>query len=176
MVDDPQANITQWGPLRPGGSNFTTHRLNEHPQGLEYRKNFKLMLFGALFALLGLGVSTRGVISGELFAGLFGLIFLTVGVWVLWPTSVLFHRELRSVTLKGRTVPFSTILALQLLTERVDGSDSADYDSHELNLVLQNGERLNVVDHAGKQTLREEANRLRGLIGCKVWDATSKLV
>ena len=104
MVDDPRANITQWGPLRPGGSNFTTHRLNEHPQGLEYRKNFKLMLFGALFALLGLGVSTRGVISGERFAGLFGLIFLTVGVWVLWPTSVLFHRELRSVTLKGRTV------------------------------------------------------------------------
>ena len=77
---------------------------------------------------------------------------------------------------EGPHGPFSSILALQLLTERVDGSDSADYDSHELNLVLQNGERLNVVDHAGKQVLREEANRLRGLIGCKLWDATSKLV
>ena len=42
--------------------------------------------------------------------------------------------------------------------------------------MLQNGERLNVVNHAGKQVLREEANRLRGLIGCKLWDATSKLV
>lgn len=176
MVDDPQANVTQWSPLRPGGSNFTTHRLHEHEQGLEYRKNFKMMLFGALFALVGAGVSTGGLVSGEWFAAVFGLIFLAVGALVMWPTSVLFHREQRSVTVKGRTIPFSSILALQLLTERVSSTDNGDYDSHELNLVLQNGERLNVVDHAGKKVLREDANKLRGLIGCKLWDATSKLV
>ena len=67
--------------------------------------------------------------------------------------------------------PLSEIHALQLLTERVRG-DKSSYDSHELNLVLRDGRRLNVVDHGDLDRLRRDAGRLASLLGKPVWDAT----
>lgn len=170
-LDDPQAKQTEWTPLKPGGANFTTHALHEHERGVEYRKNAKLMLFGAVFGVVGLGVTVAAPATEWLML-LLGLPFLAVGAAAMWPTTVLFDRGSRSVTLRGRTIPFSQIAAVQLLTERVDGGDSADYDSHELNLVLTDGTRLNVVDHGGRKVLRDDLVRLREVIGCKAWDAT----
>ena len=121
--------------------------------------------------LLGVGVSI-GASRGEWWLLFIGLPFVGIGGWVVWPTKVLFDRARASVTLQGRVVPFSTIVALQLLTERVDGGDSADFNSHELNLVLRDGTRLNLVDHAGKEVLRDDLGRLRALVGCKAWDAS----
>lgn len=170
-LGDPLALKTQWTPVVPGGANFTTHALHEHPQGLEYRKNAKSVLFGAVFFAAGLFVLPIALlVSGWLL--LLSAPFLAVGVWVMWPTKVLFDRTTSSVTVRGRAIPFASIVALQLLTERVDGDESADYDSHELNLVLSDGTRVNVVDHAGRQVLRDDLMRLRTLIGCRAWDAT----
>ncbi|MEW5738325.1 MAG: hypothetical protein AB1938_05330 [Myxococcota bacterium] len=172
-LGDPQALATQWSPLRPGGANFTTHALHEVPGGLEYRKNGKLLLFGAVFLVAGLAATAVGIIV-LLWLLLLGLPFLAIGAYVLWPSRVRFDAGSRSVTVAGRTVPFGQIIALQLLTERVEGDESADYDSHELNLVLSDGSRINVVDHAGKHVLRDDLQRLRALIGCKAWDATRR--
>lgn len=172
-LGDPLALRTQWTPLVPGGANFTTHALHEHAQGLEYRKNGKTMAFGGVFLIVGLGV-TLGAPFTAWSLLLLGLPFLGVGAFVLWPTKVLFDRASASVTVKGRAIPFRDIVALQLITERVDGDDSADYDSHELNLVLSDGTRLNLVDHAGKQVLRDDLVRLRALVGCRAWDATAR--
>lgn len=172
-LGDPQALQTQWTPLKPGGTSFTTHALHEVPGGLEYRKNAQLFLFGALFLVVGLGV-TGGAVAGNGWLFLVGVPFTAVGAWVVWPSRVRFDGVSRSVTVGGRVVRFSTIVALQLLTERIDGGDSSDYDSHELNLVLSDGSRLNVVDHAGRQVLRDDQQRLRSLIGCKAWDATHR--
>lgn len=66
-------------------------------------------------------------------------------------------------------VPFSNIAALQLVRELVDG-DETTFMSWELNLVLRDGSRLNVIDHAGGAQLREEATRLGQLIGCPIWE------
>lgn len=172
-LGDPLAQQTQWTPLVPGGANFTTHTLHEHPQGLEYRKNAKTMAFGGVFLLVGLAV-TFGAPFSEWWLLLLGLPFLGVGAYVMWPTKVLFDRARASVTVKSRAISFRDIAALQLITERVDGDDSADYDSHELNLVLSDGTRLNLVDHAGKQVLRDDLVRLRALVGCRAWDATAR--
>lgn len=172
-LGDPLALETQWTPLDPGGSNFTTHALHEHPQGFEYRKNAKMLLFGAAFLLVGL-VVTPLALYFERWLLLLGLPFLAVGVHLTWPTKVLFDRSAGHVTVRGRTIPFSSIVALQLITERVDGDESADYDSHELNLVLNDHTRVNIVDHAGKQVLRRDLENLRGLLACRAWDATAR--
>ena len=42
--------------------------------------------------------------------------------------------------------------------------------SYELNLVLQDGERLNVVDHGSFDVLREDAAKLGEFLGVPVWD------
>lgn len=172
-LGDPQALQTQWTPLEPGGANFTTHELREDDGGLEYRKNWKLMLFGSVFFAAGLGCSLLATVTSY-WVLLLGLPFLGVGGYLVWPTTIRFDQRSRTVTLRGRPIPFSRIVAVQLITERVSSDDSSDYDSHELNLVLSDGSRLNCVDHAGKQALRDDLQRLRALIGCKAWDASRR--
>ena len=63
------------------------------------------------------------------------------------------------------------IYAIQLVSERCSGKNSAFY-SYELNLVLQDGRRLNVIDHGNIDKLREDAKTLSGFLGKPVWDGT----
>ena len=170
-LDDPAALRTQWDPLVRGGASFTTHALHATPEGFEYRTNLHMKLFAGLFLVMGLVGTTMGVVRGEWFA-LVGLPFVVVGVLLLRPRPRRFDRVARAVTVGRKTIPFADVVALQLITEQVQGDERA-YDSHELNLVLTDGSRVNVVDHAGKEALRTDMARLRELLGCKAWDATS---
>lgn len=169
---DPVAAQTQWTPLAKGGSNFTTHRLVDlGPRRVEMKPTLGLRAFGGVFLVVGVIVSVVGLIAMEWFPTLFGLPFAAIGAWVLWPKPLVFDGEARVFTRRQGQVPFSAIHAVQLIRERVTSSEDADYWSYELNLVLGSGERINVVDHAGLSSIRSEAQRLAGLIGCKVWDA-----
>jgi hypothetical protein len=59
---------------------------------------------------------------------------------------------------------------LQIVKEQVTGSDT-DFWSYELNLVLADASRLNVVDHADLGLIRAQTLQLSAMIGCRVWDA-----
>ncbi|MDP6491172.1 MAG: hypothetical protein QGG69_05335 [Kiritimatiellia bacterium] len=61
----------------------------------------------------------------------------------------------------------------QLLSEYCR-SDKSSYYSYELNLVLQDGSRINVVDHGNKTKLREDAATLSEFLGRPVWDAIQR--
>ena len=63
------------------------------------------------------------------------------------------------------------IYALQLIAEYVRGNKSSYY-SYEMNLVLKDGNRLNVVDHGNQTKLREDAQALATFLKVPVWDAT----
>ena len=69
------------------------------------------------------------------------------------------------------SAPLSSIHALQLLSEFVSGSKSS-YHSYELNLVLNDGSRINVVDHGNLDRLRSDANTLSRFLDKPIWDAT----
>jgi hypothetical protein len=69
------------------------------------------------------------------------------------------------------SAPLSSIHALQLLSEFVSGSKNSYY-SYELNLVLDNGSRINVVDHGNLERLRADASTLSQFLDKPVWDAT----
>ena len=62
------------------------------------------------------------------------------------------------------------IHALQLISEYVVEDESRFY-SFELNVVLRDGERLNIVDHFRLEPLREEARALAAFLGKPLWDA-----
>jgi hypothetical protein len=57
------------------------------------------------------------------------------------------------------------------LSEFVSGSKNSYY-SYELNLVLDDGSRINVVDHGNLERLRSDANALSQFLDKPVWDAT----
>jgi hypothetical protein len=64
------------------------------------------------------------------------------------------------------------IHALQLVAENCR-SDNDTYRSYELNLILKDGKRINVVDHGNESKLREDAQTLSRFIEKPVWDAIS---
>lgn len=97
--------------------------------------------------------------------------FVVAGVRYLLPKVVRFDERRRLVRIARRDVPFSTIAGLQLLPEVISFVDSPTYTSWELNLVLKDGSRLNVVDHAKVEQLRAEAAQLSRLIDCPVWES-----
>ncbi len=50
-------------------------------------------------------------------------------------------------------------------------SDKSSYYSYELNLVLNDGGRINVIDHGCIRTMREDFAALAKFLNKPVWDA-----
>ncbi|MFU8893671.1 MAG: hypothetical protein ACNA8L_08585 [Luteolibacter sp.] len=202
IFNDPLALQTDWSPASPGGSNFKTHKLHEvGVQRMEFRATIGMILFSGLFLVVGLGVMAiapgRLWIYGEPFANdmifllIFGLLFAGAGGYMMYSalTPTVFDKghgyfcknrlkpehTFTVVDIKNH-VPLTRIHAIQLISERVSSSGSrgrsSSYKSHELNLVLDDGTRLNVVDHGCVTTLRADAQRLAAFLGKPIWDAT----
>jgi hypothetical protein len=66
------------------------------------------------------------------------------------------------------------IHALQILVKRknIGGVPGGAYLSYELNLVLANGTRMNVLDHGDGAAVRKDAATLAQFLSRPVWDAT----
>jgi hypothetical protein len=62
------------------------------------------------------------------------------------------------------------IHALQLVSEYFRGGKGSSY-IYELNLVLEDGKRIIVVEHGDEEKLREDTNALSEFLGKPVWDA-----
>lgn len=68
------------------------------------------------------------------------------------------------------------IVALQIISERVRSSSSSSsggsssFRSYEINLVLRNTDRLNVIDHGNRKKLMEDAEQLASYLGVPIWD------
>jgi hypothetical protein len=165
--------MTAWTPLKPGGANFRTHTLVQRDgHQIAIRQSVGFFLFGAAFLGAGAICSAIGVGANEWMVGLFGLPFIAVGAWVVVPRWFVFDAQTREYRAGGKKTPFAKIHAIQILPEHVDGGDSADYTSYELNLVLKDGQRVNVVDHGHLASIREKSHRIAGHVGCAVWDTT----
>ncbi|MDZ7719884.1 MAG: hypothetical protein U5K72_13790 [Balneolaceae bacterium] len=194
---DDIAMETQWSPLKRGGSNFQTHKLVEvNYNRLEFKSTLGAKIFSLIFLCVGLTVPVFFGIkmvqeTGDLFQKdflfilLFGLIFGSVGGWLFYSFSkpVIFDKSM-SLYWKGWKAPkrymaklkeddssrIGNIYALQIIPELVR-NDNKSYVSYELNLVLKDGSRMNVVDHGSPIKLREDAKVLSEFLGVPVWDA-----
>ena len=192
--DDPVAMKTAWTPAKGGGANFKTHVLVETgPQRLEFRASAGARLFYGVFLLAGLAVMasvlarpSRGL---DLYAPLgFGFLFAVLGGVLLyygarpavfdlrkglyWKGRRGPERGFRIRSLPEGAVELREVHALQLIAEWIPGdSDSSPYHSYELNLVLTDGRRINVVDHGNREVLLKDAETLSRLLGKPVWNA-----
>jgi hypothetical protein len=198
VFDDPLALETEWVPLASGGASFRTHRLVQPSANrVEFAatpvaRGFYLLFFfvgsGLLFFHLnGIRVEHTGFPNPDTLVPIVvGAVFATVGACLYWFGTIprVFDLGLAAFW-RGRRVPtpmellergdssapLSSIHALQLLSEFVSGSKNSYY-SHELNLVLHDGSRINVVDHGNLERLRGDASMLSQFLGKPVWDAT----
>lgn len=195
---DPVAIATQWTPAKSGGANFRTHKLIEvDTTRIEFQASTGAKIFYGVFMVFGLGFSIvfsalqfsneNASFEFEMFIPIFfGLIFLAVGALMFYfgTAPVVFDKavgyfwagrkspqEVFDVRTVKRSAELSQIHALQLISEYVRGNKSSYY-SYELNLVLSDGKRLNVVDHGNLDKLRQDAKTLSAFLGKPIWDAT----
>ena len=193
---DPVADGTEWGPAKKGGSNFRTHKLASFGgQRIEFKGTIGGIIFGIIFLLAGVGaivgfsifMSTSESLEFELpmiIPYIFGTIFTLVGFFIYrsMTAPIVFDKGLGHFW-KGRKSPrevfnidsikvhaeLEQIHALQLLSEYCH-TDKSHYYSYELNLILKDSSRINVIDHGNLNKLREDANILAEFLGVSIWD------
>ena len=193
--NDPVAKHTGWAPAKRGGTNIQTHRLIEiSPNRMEFRASFGAKAFYLSFLFAGIGVLiffpffTRST-DGFSFDGntviilLIALSFMITGSCLFYfgITPIVFDKQ-NGFFWKGRKTPegifdrevlkqftkLKNIHALQLISEHVR-SDKKRYYSYELNIVLKDSRRINIVDHGKKDKLQKDAETLSAFLGKPIW-------
>lgn len=69
-------------------------------------------------------------------------------------------------------ISFSKIHALQIV-QKIAGTRKSSYYSYELNLVLKDATRINVVDHGNLKVIQSDAKMIGDFLNVSVWDLTS---
>jgi hypothetical protein len=197
--NDDIAMKTEWTPLKRGGSNFGTHKLIQADHSrVEFKATMGAKIFSLIFLLVGVGIPvfigmetyrSYGSFfrSDFFFIGLIATIFFAAGSWMYYSFSkpVIFDKT-KGMFWKGWKAPkrylemgdnesssrIGNIYALQIIPELVR-SDNKNYVSYELNLVLRDGSRMNVVDHGDLVSLREDARRVAEFLGVLIWDTVA---
>lgn len=195
--NDPLAEKVDWFPLKGGGSNFKTHKLNkENYNRCNFKATLGSLIFAGTFSIMGLGLplfiiinSGMPVFSVETLGIMgFGLIFTGVGSFmgyrylrpiVFDKSTGFFWKGWKAPEMYGRDNPegairLNEIHALQILAEYIR-SDKSSYYSYELNLVLKDGSRHNVIDHGKLTALKNDATELSSFLGKPLWDLTDRV-
>lgn len=178
-------------PLAPDESaNFVTHRLLREGELWRYRPTRTARL--ALGCLEGLGwvCAAAGllVLGGAILAGLAalaagaGLVLLARRVAAQYAAATVIDTRRRHIDVVAtprfaRTLPngatvflgFEQVAAVEIVAKRVEDTE-VDFTGHELNLVLVDGRRYNVVDHRDGELIGREARTIAGLLGVEVRD------
>ena len=164
-----------WTPVAPGGTNQRTHRLVPTPgSGYTFKPSFGItgtlvlipfFLSGAIGPWVGLWMLVTGRWVECLFFLLWSALFGLPLWWYFYLRSKQpFFDPMERMFYRGRRhrdpVPLDEIVALQILTETCRGSKGGSYESYELNLVLKDNRRLNVIDHGDLKQLRSDAETL----------------
>ena len=188
---DELALQTEWTPCKPGGTNFKSHQLVEvRYDRMEFKASTGMVLFSSLFIAVGGLMILIPLIAGEdggaiAFLSLMGLLFGGVGAWVLYSSTVptVFDKTIGMFWKTRKTPDFyshhadtkdqvrlNNIYAIQLIAEYIRG-DKQGYYSYELNLVMNDGKRINVVDHGKKSVILKDAETLSRFLNKPVWNA-----
>jgi hypothetical protein len=145
-----------------------------------------LTVGGAALVVAGLLALYESVpVAAILAVGAAGLLFGGIGAALLWSGTepIVFDRS-QGLFWKGRSptghgagvrVELASIHAVQLVSEYCSGHRREDesrhgFNSYELNLVLKDGQRVNVVDHGDLPRLRDEGFALARFLGVWLWD------
>ncbi|WP_299100476.1 hypothetical protein [uncultured Winogradskyella sp.] len=185
-------------PLVYGGANFKTNILVEKSSSkVLYKPSIGAALFSFIFLAVGLGVLFFGLMplidsiseidSLNWFLLIFGLIFSGAGGFMFYQfyKPRVFDKQL-GVYYKAynidiykikrdsskKYIPLNTIVALQIIGEHVK-SDEGSYKSFELNLVLNDSSRKNVVDHGNLKSIIIDAEILSEFLDIPIWHAGS---
>lgn len=176
-----------WESITSKGSSFYTQKLVKYANGLiKVRPTAKQVLFNlrfiwsgllSLLVAFGLYVVLENYIS--ILPAIIGGIFLWFGVNNMRQREIVifdldtaqFSKEEED---ESRVVPFSQIYGLQLIEVynkegRTNMGDSDRYYNYELNLILENGDRINIMSHGDKNEMIKDTKMLAAYLSVPIW-------
>lgn len=199
---DSDINVLQHNvetsPLNGGGASFKTNVLIEESSSkLYYKPSIGVGIFSFIFLAVGLGVLFLAInplfknnfnfAEVEWFLLIFGLIFSIAGgsMFYVFYMPRVFDKQLGVYYKAYKTdihkikkdtskkyITLKSIVAIQLIGEHVK-SDKGSYKSFELNLVLQDSSRKNVIDHGNLKSIIVDAEILSKFLNVPIWHAGS---
>jgi hypothetical protein len=195
---DSVAMQTEWEPAESGRASFWTNDLMRSTRKLveidhnrmEFRMSREAISMFFLIMVLGILIGTSNFFVFKKIAFgiadlLFGIGFIVGGGCLLYlgTTPIIFDKY-KDFFWKGRKMPnqmsdrkefkyfskITNIYALQLISKYCETGRGNTYYSYQLNLVLKNGNHINVVEYRDPERLREDAQVLSKFLGKPVWD------
>lgn len=192
VFNHPVALETEWSPLKGGGTNFRTHRLLVNAERARFIPTLGYLLFASIFIAAGLFIISFNF-HGEymhdaesnntmIIIFLAGAVFAGAGLFILRGALMprVFNKTLgfyyRGFLKSHKDPEYSNlkeycelpeIAAIQLISEYVSSDNS--YHSYETNIVLQSGDRMNVVDHGNKRAAIRDAEKLATFLKVPLW-------
>ncbi|MCF6269552.1 MAG: hypothetical protein L3J41_07570 [Melioribacteraceae bacterium] len=188
------AESVSWEPLRKGGASFKTHNLTQiNSNRIEFQTSLGAKIVYFIFTLFGVAMSIAfyyfkivDIEISSFFPMLIGAAFAVGGgmLYYFGTVPIVFDkgngffwrgRKNPENTIGGSNLKNSTkltnICAIQIISEYVKNSNNA-FDSFELNLILTDSQRLNVIDHSNLKQIRLDAKVLSEFLDIPVWDAS----
>jgi hypothetical protein len=181
---DPVAQNTEWTPVfKDSNGNFKVKRIIEEAGGgkLGFQKSTSSKSLYRNCVFLGLVAFAYMVISNNqvLMLRVFSLLAVVVGLWGMsLQNQPFFFDKASGIFKNGRkqTVKFDDVYALQLLSREVQvkappKGELKKIKTYELNLVLNDGKRVNVLAHGGFNEIKEDSDIISRFIDKPLWDA-----
>lgn len=197
IFNDEVANKTEWKSLANGGSNFKSNKLLELSST---QLMYKPTLMAYIFPMVFIGMFIAGAIMiAFTFAKQYGyiayigaLVFTVVpifaGFFILRSSvkaRVFDKRE--AIFYKGKKpsfrdynkitknqCPLNKIYAIQLIKKHITSSSSGSSSTqtyYEMNLVLTDTFRINVIVGSDSYYVRNDAKKIAAFLNVPVWDA-----
>ena len=86
----------------------------------------------------------------------------------------LFFKNIKTQDILKHQFPLAKIVALQIIGEHIRDEDGS-FNSFELNLVLTDNSRRNVIDHINLKAIIKDAKDLSNFLNVPIWHATSHI-
>ena len=198
--NDPIAEKISWAPLKGGGTNFKTRKfVKVNENRVVFERTLMMKIFPWIFIcgpfivfIIIYGKGELIVNINEIFSQtnsilLVPLVLLSLGVFMFFKTkkSIVFDKrygyywkgkaepETYNLTENKNFVRLSDIYAIQLIREYISNTSKSggSYYSYEINLVLKDESRVNVVDHGHKKSIVEDSRLLADFLNVPVWSA-----
>lgn len=176
-----------------GGSSFGTHDISINPQGnLEFQASTSSKIFAGVFMIWGLLFGLIILLSlfgspnidftiifsfipAAIFIGIGYIMYRYISQPIIFDKQVgYFYKGKPQMTygmidpINTNMIPLSSIYALQIVSERVSTKNSS-FLSYEINLILSDKKRVNVVDYGNLEKIQADAKQLGEYLWVSVW-------
>jgi hypothetical protein len=136
-------------------------------------------LIAGIYQVVGKGISNGWIIV------FFGIIFLIIPivffkimgkVTILDRSIGMMHKgnkppKLSGMQGDGKLVYLNDVHAIQIIKEYIK-TDKNSYYSYEINFIMKDASRVNVMDHGNYKQIKIDAKEIALFIGKPLWDAT----